>query len=108
MTDAIETVSSGLVAKRYSAERRFRAYGLAALILTTVFLGFLLFDIISRSIPAFTQNYATVSVNVSAASVDAANVAAGDFEGLAKAAWRAQFPGMALVRVVLLQPLPDL
>lgn len=88
------SASDAFVAKRYAAERRFRAYGLAALIVTTAFLAFLLFDIVSRSIPAWTQHHAVLTITVDPAKVDPANIAAGDFEGLAKAAWRAQFPGV--------------
>lgn len=94
MTDASKSPSKAFVAKRYAAERRFRAYGVAALVVTTTFLAILLFDIVSRSIPAFTQHHAVLSVSVDPAKVDAANIAAGDFDGLVKAAWRAQFPGV--------------
>ncbi|MGF1641389.1 MAG: phosphate ABC transporter permease PstA [Rhodospirillales bacterium] len=40
---------------RYAAERRFRAYGIAAIAFALVFLVFLFFDIISKGLPAFTQ-----------------------------------------------------
>ena len=94
MTEFAPKGSNVLVAKRYAAERRFRAYGLAALVVTTAFLAFLLFDIVSRSLPAFFQHHAVLTVTVDADKVDPANIAAGDFEGLAKAAWRKQFAGV--------------
>lgn len=92
MTETVKRPDPGLIAKRYAAERRFRLYGVAALTLTTVFLAVLLADIIWRSIPAFTQYEAILDISVDPAKVEAGNPAAGDFEGLAKAAWRAQFP----------------
>jgi phosphate transport system permease protein len=91
MTDTSEHYDR-LVAKRYAEERRFRGLGLGALILTTVFLAFLLYDIISRSIPAYTQHEANLTLVVDASRVDAKDPAKGDFEGLIKDAWRAQFP----------------
>lgn len=80
------------IARRYAAERRFKAYGLFALMLTTAFLAFLLFDITSKSLPAFFQYHAVTKVTVDPAKVDPSDPAKGDFEGLARAAWRANFP----------------
>jgi len=94
MTDKIKRPDPALIARRYAAERRFRIYGIIALTLTTAFLAVLLTDIISRSIPAFTQYHAVLDVTVDPEAVDAAKPSAGDFEGLAKAAWRAQFPSV--------------
>ncbi|MFN0190535.1 MAG: phosphate ABC transporter permease PstA [Aestuariivirga sp.] len=93
MTDAANT-SARRVARRYASERRFKAVGLGALILTTAFLAFLLTDIVSRSTPAFFQNYVTLTVTVDPEKIEAANPAAGDFEGVVKDAWRKQFPSV--------------
>jgi phosphate transport system permease protein len=93
MTEKIKKADPGLIARRYAAERRFRLYGMTALVLTTAFLAVLLVDIVSRSIPAFTQYSAVLEVKVDPEKVDPAKPAAGDFEGLVKAAWRDQFPG---------------
>ena len=92
MTEKPKRPDPALIARRYAAERRFRIYGITALALTTAFLLILLTDIVSRSIPAFTQYHAVLDVTVDPAKVEASNPAAGDFEGLAKTAWRAQFP----------------
>jgi phosphate transport system permease protein len=86
MTKSVST------AKRYAAERRFKALGLAAIITTGAFLVFLLADIVIKAIPAFTTNAATLTVTVDPAKVDSANPRAGDFQGLLKQAWQAQFP----------------
>lgn len=84
--------SSDLTAKRRSAERRFRYYGLAAIAVTGVFLAALILDIVVKALPAFTVNEVVLPVTISAASVDAANPAAGDYPGLIKDALGAQFP----------------
>ena len=38
MTELTRKADPGLIARRYAAERRFRLYGVAALVLTTAFL----------------------------------------------------------------------
>ena len=92
MTDAIRKGDPALVAKRYAAERRFKAYGATALALTAFFLAFLLADIAIKAWPSFFESRVTLTVAVDPARVDAANPAAGDFEGLTKEAFRGLFP----------------
>ena len=94
MTEKIRKADPGLIKRRYAAERRFRLYGIAALTLTTAFLLVLLTDIVWRSIPAFTQYHAVLEVAVDPEKIEAAKPAAGDYEGVVKAAWRAQFPSV--------------
>jgi phosphate transport system permease protein len=94
MTELTRKPDPRLIARRYAAERRFRLYGVAALALTTAFLFVLVADIVWRSLPAFTQYHAVLEVPVDPEKVDAAKPAAGDFEGLVKTAWRAQFPSV--------------
>ena len=50
MTELTRKADRGLIARRYAAERRFRIYGVAALVLTTAFLVVLLADIVWRSL----------------------------------------------------------
>ena len=78
--------------KRYAAETRFKSYGAIALGLTTVFLLFLLVDIVGKGWPAFFEHHASVDVMIDPASVDSATPAAGDYSTLIKDAVRAQFP----------------
>jgi phosphate transport system permease protein len=82
------------LAKRYAAERRFRAYGLVALALTSVFLLYLLVDIVAKGWPAFVEHRATFDVTLDAGQIDKANPAAADYSTLVKNAWREQFPDM--------------
>jgi phosphate transport system permease protein len=92
ISERVTRADGSLIARRYAAERRFRLYGLMALVLTTAFLLVLLVDIVSRSIPAWTQYYAVLAVTVDPSKVEPSNPAVGDFEGLVKTAWRDQFP----------------
>ncbi len=92
MTEHRNTLSPAHLARRHSAEKRFRVYGLFALGVAGLFLAFLLFDIVSRSIPAFTTQQVTASVYIDPAKVDADEPAKGDYGGLAKDAWRDLFP----------------
>ncbi len=88
-------VSADLVARRYRAERRFRAYGLISLGITALFLAFLVVDIVGKGFPAFFEHTVTLPVTVSADKVDAANPSKGDFGTLAKDALKDAFPAMS-------------
>jgi phosphate transport system permease protein len=83
---------SVLTTRRYKAEQRFKAYGVAAIAVTGLFLAFLLFDIVSKALPAFRTNVAQVTVRIDATQVDINNLKAADYQGMIKEAWRAQFP----------------
>lgn len=87
--------SPDLVAKRYRAERRFKAYGLLALVVTAVFLVFLVADVVVKALPAFTEHVIELPVELSADKIDAAKPAAGDYNGLAKDALRDMFPNIS-------------
>jgi len=77
-----------LIARRYAAERRFRLYGILAILLTTVFLVVLFVDIFSKGIPAFTEHRLQLAINADAAKLDPENskgpdkIRGGDFNGL--------------------------
>jgi phosphate transport system permease protein len=83
-----------LVATRYRAERRFKALGLASLVVTALFLGFLVIDIVTKGFPAFFEHTVRLEVMIDPAKIDANAIAKGDFQGLAKDALRAAFPGV--------------
>ncbi len=88
------TVSADLVAKRYRTERRFRAYGLISLGITALFLAFLVFDIVSKGLPAFFEHTIKMPVTISAEKVDVAKPQAGDYSSIAKDALKASIPSM--------------
>ncbi len=48
--------------KRYAREKRFQWYGRLAVLMGFAFLFILLFDIVSKGTPAFTQKYLLVPV----------------------------------------------
>ncbi|MFK7996435.1 MAG: phosphate ABC transporter permease PstA [Granulosicoccus sp.] len=52
--------------KRYAAEKRFRAYGIFAIVASLGFLVILLTSIISKGLPAFTQTFVKLDVELSA------------------------------------------
>lgn len=95
MTDTVDHAYADRLKKRYAAEKRFRFYGVAALVLTVLFLGYLLLDIVRKGWPAFFEHRATISVTLDPAKIDAANIAGSDFSGLVKETWRAQFPELS-------------
>lgn len=72
--DAIKPVSRETlernVARRYAAERRFRAYGIAAIVFGIAFVGLLFTNIISRGYTAFLQSEFTLNVNFDPSVID--------------------------------------
>ena len=66
---ASEAVSAGLK-RRYAAEKRFRAYGLTAIIFAMICLAILLTTIISTSIPAFTRTMYTLDITLYPQDID--------------------------------------
>lgn len=82
------------VAKRYAAERRFKSYGIIALVLTAVFLLFLVVDIVGKGWPAFFEHTAQLEVMVDPAEVDAKAIEKADFQALVRDALRAEFPNV--------------
>lgn len=65
MSNKTELVRASL-AKRYAREKRFRFYGLASIVLSLTFLAILLTTIFMQGLPAFTQTYMKLEVNLSA------------------------------------------
>jgi len=86
------------VRSRYRAEVRFKAYGLIAIGLTTLFILLVLADIIVRGTPAFFQYRLVLDVNVEQSEIDPqgthdpAAIRAGDYSALVRNALRKIFP----------------
>jgi phosphate transport system permease protein len=74
------------LARRYASERRFRALGLTAVGSAIVALVLLLSTVVGQGIAAFTLNYATLEVDLSADKLDPANVARTNFDAIVNAA----------------------
>ncbi|MBN9310501.1 phosphate ABC transporter permease PstA [Devosia sp.] len=64
--------------RRHAAERRFRFYGLAAIVIGLGFLAVLLFSIVSKGYTSFVQTSITVPVEFSADIIDKDNKRATD------------------------------
>jgi phosphate transport system permease protein len=85
--------------RRYWAERRFRAYGLGAVLLGCVFVFFLFGSIISKGYSAFRQAQITLDIHYDPATIDPEGtrqpevLAAANYSALVKAALRERFPG---------------
>ncbi|MEP5569985.1 MAG: phosphate ABC transporter permease PstA [Halioglobus sp.] len=86
--------------KRYARERRFQMYGKLAVLAGFVFLFVLLFDIVSKGTPAFTQHHIAVAVkfDVDTLGVDstssAEEISKADFSSVIKPSLRAMFPDL--------------
>ena len=83
---------------RYRAEKRFRFYGRAAIGIAAGILIFLLSSIVYNSIPAFTQNFVELDIELAQDIIDpnftndAEIIANADWQGLIKATLRREFP----------------
>ncbi|WJH42242.1 phosphate ABC transporter permease PstA [Aliirhizobium terrae] len=66
------------IKRRYAAERRFRAYGIAALSFGILFLFILLYSVVSKGYTAFQQTMITVPVEFSEQIIDKDNERATD------------------------------
>jgi phosphate transport system permease protein len=75
---------------RYRRERQFKWLGAGAVIVSGLFLIILLSTIVTRAIPAFSQHYVDLTVDLSAE-----NVAGGNFDGIVQQAIYAEFPDMS-------------
>ena len=86
------------IKRRYWAERRFRGYGLAAVIAGMAFLFYLFFVIFSNGIGAFRQTQIQLDVYYDPAVIDPAgtrlpaDLQAADYQALVRAALKAKFP----------------
>lgn len=92
--DVTSDASRARVARRYRAERRFRLYGLAAILFAALFLIILLADIFVKAMPAFMQSELQLDVVVASDLVDPRKVAAGDFDKVVREGLYAIFPQM--------------
>jgi len=92
----IELVNKNL-AKRYRAEKRFRAYGIASIGFGLLCLCLLFTDIIGKGHSAFMQTYVQLDVHMDADRLDITDIsdvnqlAAADYQGVLKQALRTKF-----------------
>ncbi len=94
MTDTFDKGNAAFIAKRYASERRFKAYGAAALAISVLFLVYLIVDIGIKAWPSFFEHRAVLEVNLDPGKIPAADAQKGDFEGVVRTAFRSGFPGV--------------
>ena len=93
MTDYSDpTYRAERLKKRYRAERRFRAYGVSAIVAAGLILVFLLGSIVYSSLPAFTHHYVSLEIELSEDYIDAEALTESNWQGAVRAGLRAQFP----------------
>lgn len=84
--------------KRYARERRFQLFGMLAVLLGFAFLFILLFDIVSKGTPAFTQKQLQISINLDADKLglqpgaSAEEIRQANYNAVIKASLRDMFP----------------
>jgi phosphate transport system permease protein len=93
-----DTPRDALVKKRYRAERRFKFYGIAAIILTAIFLSIVLLDVLFKGIPAFSEYRLDLKVVADQALLDPqktgdrTTLLAGNYDKIIRDALAARFP----------------
>jgi phosphate transport system permease protein len=97
MTDATPYVSTEAAAayrrRRYAADRRLRAYGIAAISLAIGLLALLIATLVIGGYPAFTQTRVRVDFPISPDLVDPADPAEGNFRKVLQQGVAALLPG---------------
>lgn len=97
--DVTSATAQARIRARYRRERRFKLYGLGALLFAAVFVVVLIGDVLSRGLPAFWQHSLVLDVYVDPAAVssegkvDAASIRGADYFPLTRAALESVFPG---------------
>ena len=98
--DVSSPAAQARIRARYRKEARFKAYGIGALALTTVFLVVLIADILVRGLPAFWQHSVVMDVTADRSVIspdgktDAATIRGADYFPLTQAALEAEIPGI--------------
>jgi phosphate transport system permease protein len=78
--------------RRYAAERRFKAYGIAAIGIAVAALMTLLVTIIGTGYTAFQQTYIKLEVTVDPEKIERPDIVTSDFAGMLRDSLRERFP----------------
>jgi phosphate transport system permease protein len=87
----MDIVNRGL-SKRYRAERRFRLYGVVAIVISLLFLLLLFASIIGNGYKAFQQTFVQLDVFFDPGSINKEDLRGSDYAGLVKKSIRDLFP----------------
>jgi phosphate transport system permease protein len=97
-TDFTSDRARARVRARYRSEIRFKAYGLVAIALATLFILGVLLDVLVRGLPAFLQYRLVLDVKIEQSEIDPqssrdpAVIRAGDYQALVRGTLRQMFP----------------
>lgn len=80
------------LAARYRRERRFRLFGLSAIVASLLFLALLLGSIVAKGYTAFRQTHILLDVHLDPAVLDVNNLATANYAALVRDATLALFP----------------
>ncbi len=89
----MDIVNAGL-ARRYRAEKRFRLYGIAAIVASLAFLSILFISIFGKGYPAFQQTYLKLDIFFDPEILARDSLTTADYPGLVKKSLRRMFPGV--------------
>jgi len=96
--DPTSSAAQARVRRRYRAESRFRAYGIAALLITTVFVVVVLADIFVKGLPAFIQHSLVLDVAIPADAFgpqrSVEEIKGADYFPITRDALKAAIPGI--------------
>ena len=87
----LDIVNQGL-ARRYRAERRFRYYGLSAIVASLLFLSLLFISIFANGYSAFMQTFVRLNVFFDPELLQQESLATANYQGLVKNSLRDMFP----------------
>ncbi|HKK98710.1 MAG TPA: phosphate ABC transporter permease PstA [Desulfotignum sp.] len=87
----MDIVNQGL-SRRYNAEKRFRLYGITAIILSMVFLAMLFISIIGNGYTAFQQTFVKLDIFLDPDTIDAQSLKDANYQGMVKQSLRDMFP----------------
>ena len=90
----MDIVNAGL-GKRYRAERRFRLYGLSAIIASLVFLSLLFISIFGNGYTAFMQTYMKLDIHLDPEVLDKDDLSRANYPILVKNSIRSLFPDVS-------------
>jgi len=87
----LDIVNQGL-ARRYRAERRFRYYGLSAIVASLLFLSFLFISIFTNGYSAFMQTFIQLNVFFDPEVLNQESLATANYQGMVKSSLRNMVP----------------
>jgi phosphate transport system permease protein len=87
----MDIVNQGL-SRRYRAERRFRFYGISAVIVSMIFLLFLFISIGVNGYTAFQQTYVQLDIHLDPEMLDTGSLADANYQGMIKRTLADMFP----------------